>query len=73
LIGGEERKSVGGFEPFLGKGAGHAHTVDAQGGLVNELESEARLDPLAGLSGPSEEKVPGSQAQVLGNEQPGSE
>jgi hypothetical protein len=73
LIGGEERESVGGFEPFLGKGAGLAHAVDAQGGLVNELQSQARFDPLSGLSGASEEEVPGSQAKVLGDKKPDAE
>jgi hypothetical protein len=39
---------------------------------VNELESQARFQMRVGLSGPASEQVPGSEAKVLGDQQPDS-
>ena len=70
LVGGDEGESVGEFEPFLGEGAGLADAGHAQGGLVNELQSQAGFDAAVGLSAPAADQVPGSETEVFGNEQP---
>src|SRR5258707_9744309 len=41
-------------EAFLQRGAFIAQPGDAQGGLVDQLQSQARLDALGGLPGPAQ-------------------
>ena len=70
LIGGDERKAVGDLHSPLAEGAALADPGDAQGGLVNQLQGQARLNLFGRFSTPAAQEVPGSQAQMLGNQQP---
>lgn len=70
LVGGEEGQTVRELEAFLRERAALPRSGGAQRGLVNQLKCEARFDTLAGLGGPTTEQVPGSQTQVLGDQQP---
>jgi hypothetical protein len=68
LITGDEGQTVGHFEAFLAEGAATAQIAVAQGGLVDDLERQSRSQ-LLGL-GPTAEQLPGSQAQMFGQQQP---
>ncbi len=70
LVGGEEGQTVGELEAFLRERAALPRSGGAQRGFVHQLKCEARFDTLAGLAGPTTEQIPGSQAQVLGDQQP---
>jgi hypothetical protein len=70
LISGHERQSVSELESFLGQGAFSAQAAGAQGGLMDQLQRQTRLDAFTGLPGPSTEQIPSAQAQVLGDQQP---
>jgi hypothetical protein len=47
-----------------------AQPRQAQRRFVNQLQGQPRPDGSARLPSPATEKIPGSQAQVLGNEEP---
>lgn len=70
LVGGDEGKAVGDLESLLAEDAALAQSRDAQGGLVDQLKGEAGLDALGRLPAPAAQKVPGAQAQMLGQKQP---
>ena len=68
LVGGEEGQTMRELEALLRERAALARSGGAQRRLVNQLECETRFDTLAGLAGPPTEQIPGSQAQVLGDQ-----
>ncbi len=70
LVGGEEGQTVRELEALLRERAVLARSKGAQRRLVNQLKCEARFDTLAGLASPPAEQIPGSQAQMLGDQQP---
>jgi hypothetical protein len=69
-IGGDKGKSIGQFEAALPQAAAFADAGDAEGGLVDQLQGESRLDASAGPSGPAAEEVPSAEAKMFGDEQP---
>lgn len=69
-ITGDERQAVGYFKALLTEGALLAQAGDAQGGFMDQLQGQARFDFVRVLTGPSPQQVPGSQAQMLGDQQP---
>jgi hypothetical protein len=69
-IAGEERQAVEHFKTALAEGALLADAREAEGGFMDELEGQARLDAVAGTVGPGAEQVPGAQAQVFRDQQP---
>jgi hypothetical protein len=70
LIGSDKGQAVEEFEALLGEGAGGTEVHDAQGGLVHELQGQAGGEVGGGGAGPAAEQIPGSQAQVFGQQQP---
>ena len=69
-ITGDKGQAVGHFKALLAEGAFMALASDAQGGFVDQLQGETRFDFGSVFTGPSPQQVPGSQAQMLGDQQP---
>ena len=71
LIGGHEGQSVGQFKSTasmkrpIGPDAGRA-----DGRFVDHLQGHSRLDSFGRLARPATQQVPGSQAQMFGQQQP---
>jgi hypothetical protein len=66
----QERKPIERLESPHRQAAPAASPVAAQGGLVDQLQGKPGLDAFGALSGPTTEQVPGSQTQVLRDEEP---
>ena len=47
-----------------------ADAGQTQGGFMHQLQGQTRFDLFGGRLGPAAQQVPGSQAQVLGHQQP---
>lgn len=73
LVGGDERQAARHFKASLTQGVFLAHPRDAQGRFMNQLHREARFDALGALAGPGAQKVPCSQAQMLGRQKPNAD
>ena len=71
-VAGHKGQAVGDLEPFLAERAPLTQALMAQGGFVHQLQRQAREDRRAGLAGPAAEQVPHTQAQVLGDQEPGT-
>jgi hypothetical protein len=71
-VGGDEGETVDQFETLLAQRACLPYAGDAQGGLMDQLQGQSRLDLLAWLLRPTAEQIPGAQAEVLGHEEPKS-
>ena len=69
-IGDDKGQAVEEFEALLAEGAGAAKVHHSERGLMHELQGEAGGKVGGGRPGPGGEQVPGSQAQVLGRQQP---
>lgn len=65
LVGGDKGQPVGQLKAFLRQCALVAQAGGAQCRLVDQLQSEARLDMSASLLAPATEQVPGAQTQML--------
>jgi hypothetical protein len=50
-----------------------AQTVDAERRLVHQMQGHARPERLALALAPGAEQIPGSQAQMLGSQEPNSD
>ncbi len=69
-IGSDKGKSIGQLEAALPQAAAFADAGDAEGGFVDQLQSESRFDAGAGAPGPAAEQVPSAEAEMFGDEQP---
>jgi hypothetical protein len=69
-IGGEKGEPIGQLEAALPQTASVADAGEAEGGFVDQLQSEAWLDADARTSGPAAEQVPSAEAEMFGDEQP---
>jgi hypothetical protein len=69
-IRGQEGKSVEHLETAEGDTSAFAEAPQAQGRFVNQLQGQSRLDPVAGLSRPPAQQIPGAQTEVFRNQQP---
>jgi hypothetical protein len=47
-----------------------ADSLDAQGGLVDQLQGQSGLDPHRGLLRPAAQQVPGAQPEMFRDQQP---
>ena len=70
LIGRDEGQAVEELKALLGEGAGRAEVHDSQRCLVHELQGQAGGEVGGGGAGPAGEQIPGSHAQVFGQQQP---
>ncbi len=69
-VGGDKGKTVGDFEAPLAEGLPLGYSGDTQGGFMDELEGEPRVE-LGGVSlGPIAKEIPGTEAQVFGDQEP---
>lgn len=67
----DERQTVGQFESTARvQRAVGANPARADGRLVNQLQSQTRFDAFARLPGPAAQKVPGSEPEMFGHQQP---
>jgi hypothetical protein len=69
-ITGQKGKPIGQFEALLAQGAALTDAGGTKGRLMHELQGEPRLDAFAGLSRPALQQVPGSQAEMFGDQEP---
>lgn len=69
-IAGREGQAVEHLEAALAEGPLAADAGDAEGGFVDKLQGESGLHVIPGDPAPTAQKVPGSQAKMLGNQQP---
>ncbi len=51
-VGGNEGQAVGQLETLLGKGAPVAIRAQTQGGFIDQVQRQTRLDSLGGQAGP---------------------
>jgi len=70
LVGGDKRQPVGHLEAFLAQAAALAHARRTQGGLIDELQRQARFERFARSCRKALQQVPRAQAQVFGNQKP---
>jgi hypothetical protein len=66
----QERKSVEDLEAAQRYAATLAKSLEAQGGLMHQLQRQTRFDPHGGLLRPAAEQVPRSQAEMFRDQQP---
>ena len=71
LIVGDKRQAIDQLETAaVMQRAISANPAGADGGLVNQLQRQTRLDALTRLTRPAAQQIPSAQAQVLGDQQP---
>lgn len=70
LVTGQKRQPVGQFKPFLAQTTRFADTRNTQGRFMDELKSQSGVNLVARAASPSRKKVPGSQSQMLWNQEP---
>jgi len=71
-VGGDEGETVDQLETLLAQRACLPYAGDAQGGLMDQLQGQSRLDLLGWLLGPAAQQIPSAQAEVLGHQEPKS-
>ena len=69
-VSGHERQAIGQFKALLGQAAALAIGAQTHSGLIDQVQSQASFDPLGGCARPRAHEVPGSQAQVLWQQEP---
>ncbi len=69
-IGGKEWQAIGQLKDVLVQAAAQPQASDTEGRLVDELQSQSRLDSFGTLPGPAADQVPGTQAQQFRGQQP---
>ena len=67
---GQERQPVEGFEAAERQAASLSEPVGAERGFMHQLQCQPRSRALRRLPGPRAQQVPGSQTQVLRDQQP---
>jgi len=70
LIGNNKGEAVEEFESFLAERTSGAHVHDSESRFVNQLQSHAGGQIRGRGSSPVRQKIPGSQAQVFGRQEP---
>ena len=70
LVGGNKGQAVGQLESFLRERAAMTVGTQTQGRFVDQVQAQTGFHPLGRLAAPAQQEVPGSQAQVLGEQQP---
>ena len=69
-VGGHEGQAISQLEAAVLQGLAFADACQAQGRFMDQLQGQPGFDAGAGLPRPAAEKIPGSEPEVLGNEEP---
>lgn len=72
-IGSDKGQAAEQFKAFLGEATLLSDAGCAEGSFMDQLHGESGFEARGGLLAPSEQQIPGAEAEVLGEQKPESD